>query len=104
MTTVPQPPSDRTRCQKVIEQARNRLLDMLYAFADGLTPKQVARRFTLSIKTVDGYKTDLLKLCRTVWNIPADAYLDYHFLREKFAWLGEAADNATTKRVRMYCQ
>jgi len=73
------------RCEQVLGQAKKRWLDVLYLFAAGLHPQEVADRLRLSRKTVDTYNTHLLELCRSAWDMRPDKYLDYHFLCEKFA-------------------
>ncbi len=61
-----------------------RQTEVLFAFAAGLNPQQVAERLFISIKTVDTHKTVILAECRNAWNLPEDAYLDYRFLADMF--------------------
>jgi CRISPR-associated protein Csx14 len=75
---------DDPRCAQVIGHLSPREQDILRAFAQGLTPREVATQLSLSIKTVDTHKTAILALCREAWGIPAAQYLTYHFLQEKF--------------------
>jgi len=57
---------------------------VLRAIAEGLSPAQVADRLAVTRKTVDTHKTAILAECRVAWNLPEDARLSYHWLREKF--------------------
>ena len=75
---------ERERCEKVTQALTGRRLDVLRTLARGLTPQDVAEELSLSIKTVDGYKTDILSECRVAWGLPEGEYLSYHFLRQKF--------------------
>jgi DNA-binding CsgD family transcriptional regulator len=72
-------------CSQVVTAARGREQEVLKAFADGLTPQQVAVQLSISPKTVDTYKTHLLALCRRVWKLSPKQRIDYHFLNVKFA-------------------
>ncbi|RLC95633.1 MAG: histidine kinase [Chloroflexi bacterium] len=76
--------SDRARCRAVVERLTSRQLDVLRAFAAGQNPQQVAESLCISLKTVDSHKTVILGECRNAWDVPEDAWLDYHFLRDKF--------------------
>jgi len=76
--------TERTRCRAVVEQLTPRQLDVLRAFAAGQSPQEVAEALCISLKTVDTHKTTILGECRNAWNLPEGAWLDYHFLREKF--------------------
>ncbi len=76
---------ERARCAQVKQQATGRQLDVLRAFAEGLSPQEVADRLCLSIKTVDTHKTVLLSLCRNAWNKGPHESLDYRFLQKAFA-------------------
>ncbi|MCA9950730.1 MAG: hypothetical protein KDE48_13865, partial [Anaerolineales bacterium] len=72
------------RCQAVYARLTDRQQDVLRAFAEGSNPQQVAAQLHITIKTVDSHKTVILAECRNVWDLPADAYLDYRFLAQKF--------------------
>src|SRR5260370_13793338 len=76
---------ERAHCAQVVQQATGRQLDVLRAFAKGLSPQEVANQLCLSIKTVDTHKTVLLGLCRNAWNKGPNESLDYHFLQQAFA-------------------
>lgn len=76
---------ERERCRQVVAQLTPRQRELLFAFAQGLSPQEVAEKLVISIKTVDAHKTVILAACRNAWTLPADSWLDYHFLREKFA-------------------
>lgn len=76
--------AEQTRCQQVLGQLTERQKDVLFAFAAGLNPQQVAEKLYITIKTVDSHKTVILAECRNAWNLPEDTYLDYRFLTDKF--------------------
>jgi hypothetical protein len=38
----------------------------------------------ISLKTVDSHKTAILGECQVAWSLPEEAWLDYHFLHDKF--------------------
>lgn len=75
---------ERQRCEQVLERLTGREREVLRAFADGLTPQEVASRLFISLKTVDSHKSNILGECRAAWNYPQDGRLTYHFLRDKF--------------------
>lgn len=76
--------TERARCRAVVERLTPRQLDVLRAFAAGQRPQEVAESLCITLKTVDSHKTVILGECRNAWNVPEDAWLDYHFLRDKF--------------------
>jgi len=76
---------EQVRCDRVVNQATGRQLDVLRAFARELSPQEVANHLCLSVKTVDTHKTVLLGLCRNAWNKGPNESLDYHFLQKAFA-------------------
>jgi len=76
--------AERARCRAVVERLTPRQLEVLRAFAAGQSPQEVAEALCISLKTVDTHKTPILGECRNAWNLPEGAWLDYHFLREKF--------------------
>ncbi|HLX59245.1 MAG TPA: CRISPR-associated ring nuclease [Ktedonobacteraceae bacterium] len=77
---------ERARCDQVVQQATERQLDVLRAFAEGLNIQEVAERLCITTRTVDAHKTKLLELCREVWAIEQSASrLGYHFLYKSFA-------------------
>jgi CRISPR-associated protein Csx14 len=76
--------SERSRCQEVIEQLTSAQLEVLRAFATGMTPQQVAETLHIELTTVDSHKTPILAVCRTIWAIPDEVRLTYHFLHHKF--------------------
>ncbi|RLC92547.1 MAG: histidine kinase [Chloroflexi bacterium] len=76
--------AEQARCRAVVEQLTPRQLDVLRAFATGRNPQEVAESLCISLKTVDSHKTVILGECRNAWSVPEDAWLDYHFLRDKF--------------------
>lgn len=75
---------DRTRCEAVWRALTPRQRDVLRAFAQGLNRQQVAERLSLSPKTVDSHKSQILGHCRAIWGIEDTQRLDYHFLAQKF--------------------
>jgi CRISPR-associated protein Csx14 len=76
--------AERSRCQAVMERLTPRQREVLQAFADGLSPQEVAETLCVTVKTVHAHKTVVLSECRIAWGLPDDARLGYHFLREKF--------------------
>lgn len=72
-------------CHQVWERLSPRRRDVLRAFAEGKRPDEVAAALSISLSTVNTHKTAILAECRAIWNLPDDAPLDYHFLRERFA-------------------
>jgi CRISPR-associated protein Csx14 len=77
--------TERARCRQVARQLTARQADVLRAFAAGHSPQEVADRLAVSLKTVDTHKTAILAECRVAWALSDDTWLDYHFLRDKFA-------------------
>ncbi|NOZ29565.1 MAG: histidine kinase [Chloroflexi bacterium] len=75
---------DRSRCERVWQELTAREREVLRAFADGLSPVQVAERLVISLSTVNTHKTRILAICRQVWELSSDERLTYHFLREHF--------------------
>ncbi len=75
---------EQGRCRVVLARLSERQSAVLRAFAEGLAPAQVADRLVITPKTVDAHKTTILAECRIAWNLPEDARLSYHWLREKF--------------------
>jgi CRISPR-associated protein Csx14 len=84
--------AERARCRAVAEQLTPRQLDVLRAFAAGESPQEVAETLCVTVKTVHAHKTVILSECRNAWDLPEDARLDYHFLREKFGRYFPALD------------
>lgn len=76
--------AERVRCEQVIARLTERQQEVLRAFADGALPQAVAEQLSISLKTVDSHKTQILAECRIAWNLPEGSRLDYVFLREKF--------------------
>lgn len=76
--------AERGRCTAVLNHLTDRQKDVLYAFADGLNPQQVAEKLFITIKTVDSHKTVILAECRNAWSLPDEAWLDYRFIADKF--------------------
>jgi CRISPR-associated protein Csx14 len=75
------------RCRHVIEQLTARQLDVLRAFASGLSQQEVCHGLSISTKTVDRHKSTILDLCREFWMIDVDDKnrLGYYFLYKNFA-------------------
>ena len=76
---------EHTRCTSVKERLTDRELDVLRAFAKGLTQQEVVKELSITTKTVDRHKTKLLDICREVWAIDPKAHIGYHFLYKTFA-------------------
>jgi CRISPR-associated protein Csx14 len=69
----------------VVAALTPRQVEVLRAFACGGSPQDVAETLCVTLKTVDSHKTHILAECRAAWALPDDHWLDYHFLRERFA-------------------
>lgn len=76
--------AEEARKMAVLQQLTDRQTDVLFAFADGLNPQQVAEKLFITIKTVDSHKTVILAECRNAWNLPEAEWLDYRFIADKF--------------------
>ncbi len=92
---------ERLRCAQVAQQATGRQLDVLRAFAEGLSPQEVASQLGLTIKTVDTHKTVLLGLCRKVWNIEEGTRLGYHFLYKTFVAYFDSEESSSLDPARI---
>ena len=73
------------RCREVYRKLSSRARKVLKLLAQGYTPQEVAEKLCISIKTVDTYKSQIYAECRIAWGMVESAYLNYYFLREKFA-------------------
>jgi CRISPR-associated protein Csx14 len=76
--------AERARCRAVVACLTRRQRDVLHSFASGLPPQEAAEALGISLKTVDSHKTAILGECRVAWSLPDEAWLDYHFLHDKF--------------------
>ncbi len=77
---------EHARCEQVVKQLTRRQLEVLQAFAKGLTIQEVAQRLCIAVGTVDAHKTKLLEICREVWDIDQSlSRLGYHYLYKTFA-------------------
>jgi len=76
--------AEEARKTAVVAHLTERQRDVLQAFAQGLTPQEVADRLFISVKTVDSHKTVVLAECRNAWDLPEGMWLDYRFLADKF--------------------
>ena len=77
---------ERKRCDQVAQHPAitPRELTTLKAFAKGLNTQQVAEQLSVTVKTIDTYKTHLLDYCRAVWPDTGER-MDYHFIYKRFA-------------------
>ena len=85
--------TELARCKAVVKALTLRQREVLFAFAHGRNPQQVAQQLAISIRTVDSHKTAILRECRNVWDIPEDAWLDYRFVAEKFGSFVDRLDS-----------
>lgn len=76
---------EQSRCQKVVANLTPRQRDVLRLLAEGNNPQTVAAQLRLKLSTVDSHKSAILVECRNAWDLPDDTWLDYRFVREKFA-------------------
>jgi CRISPR-associated protein Csx14 len=75
---------ERSRCRAAESRLTGRQVEVLRAFAAGLSPQEVAERLDVTLKTVDSHKTAILGECRIAWGLPEDQRLTYHDLRRRF--------------------
>ncbi len=75
---------DEARCRAVFEALSPRRRAVLQAFAQGLSPQEVAERLHISLHTVNSHKTVILSECRNAWELDESTRLDYRFLRDQF--------------------
>jgi CRISPR-associated protein Csx14 len=75
---------ERARCERVVAKLTERQREVLRELARGRTPQATAEALSISLKTVDSHKTQILEVCRNEWAVLPETRLDYHFLREKF--------------------
>lgn len=91
--SLPLSPADAVRCSAVWERLTERQREVLRLLARGLSPQEVADRLSITLKTVDTHKSQILAECRNVWEIAEHVHLTYHFLRERFGpWLQVTED------------
>ena len=77
--------AERARCQAVWQHLTERQREVLQRLAAVGSPQEVAEELNITLATINSHKTAILAECRLAWNLPEDAWLSYHFLREKFA-------------------
>jgi len=76
---------ERRRCERVEQAlAHKRPLDILKAYAHGMSPHEVASSLYISPSTVSTHTTRIFNECRIAWDLVEDHPLTYHFLREHF--------------------
>ena len=75
---------DQERCRAVLSRLTPRQRDVLQAFAQGLTPQEVASRLVISLHTVHTHKTAILAECRAEWGLGEEVRLTYRFLHDQF--------------------
>lgn len=77
---------DYKRCRQVERAISKAQQNVLRAFAGGKTSKEVAALLCVSSSTVSTHLSVIFDECRSAWGYPDKHPLNYHFLREKFAW------------------
>ncbi len=75
---------ERARCRAVEARLTGRQVEVLRAFAAGLSPQEVAEQLSVTLKTVDTHKTAILDECRVAWGLVDGERLTYHDLRRRF--------------------
>jgi CRISPR-associated protein Csx14 len=75
---------EHDRCQSVVDRLTPRQLDVLRAFAQGLSQQGVSQALNISMKTVDNHKSVILDHCREIWHIDVSERTGYHFLHTTF--------------------
>nr|BBH87712.1 histidine kinase [Thermosporothrix sp. COM3] len=73
------------RCKQVVDNLSERARDVLRAYAQGLSPAEVAKKLCITESTVSFHTTRIYDECRNVWNLPASKRLTYFFLQKEFA-------------------
>jgi CRISPR-associated protein Csx14 len=68
----------------VVQQLTPRQVEVLQAFAAGLSPQEVAERLSVTLKTVDSHKTAILDQCRIAWGVAEEERWTYRELRQRF--------------------
>lgn len=74
--------SDHDPCREVILALSSREVEVLRAFASGLTPQAVAVQLKITLNTVNSHKKKILDECHNAW--PDRPTLRYHHLAELF--------------------
>ena len=77
--------ADRACCQQVYDRLTLRRRDVLRAFAEGLTPQQVAHRLSIELSTVSSHQTAIYQECQAAWDLLTTTKVDYRWVREAFA-------------------
>ncbi len=77
--------AEDARCQLVYDRLTPRRRDVLRAFAEGLTPQQVANKLSIELSTVSSHQTAIYQECQAVWDLPATTKVDYRWVRDAFA-------------------
>jgi DNA-binding CsgD family transcriptional regulator len=85
-----------SQCQQVIDQLTPRELEVLQAFAKGLTHQQVSKKLSIALKTVAHHKTRILDICRGILPSEPDTRQGYHFLYRTFASYFDSAEYTST--------
>lgn len=81
-------PKDAACCAAVWKQLTDRQREVLRVLVSAPSLQDAAEQLGMTLKTLDSHKGQILAWCRVAWEMPDDAYLTYHFLREKFGpWL-----------------
>lgn len=75
---------ERARCRQVVTRLTRAQLRVLKAFAAGGTPQEVAARLKVEMTTINTHKTVIFDECRNAWQLGAEEWLDYRWLKEKF--------------------
>jgi CRISPR-associated protein Csx14 len=77
--------TERARCQLVYDRLTPRRRDVLRAFAEGLTPQQVANKLSIELSTVSSHQTAIYQECQAVWDLQSTTRVDYRWVRDAFA-------------------
>lgn len=83
---------ERARCKQVDLTLTKRQRDVLQAFAQGMSPDDVAKRLNITPSTVSTHTTKIFDECRNAWNRPPNSPLSYHFLYERFSKYFDATE------------
>lgn len=76
---------EQLRCQQVYARLTSRRRDVLRAFAEGLTPQQVANKLAIELSTVSSHQTVIYQECQAAWDLLPTKKVDYRWVRDAFA-------------------
>ena len=76
--------AERRRCACVWESLTARQKEILHAFAEGLSRKEVAQRLGVAVTTVDSHRDKIIEQCELVWDDQAGEEFNSKFIQKCF--------------------